>query len=66
MPVCVHGDVCRAWMNNTHSIAPLSPYCPVCPWFEPENNPNRPHTMIDDYEVYYDEEDDRYIIQRRH
>lgn len=33
MAACIHGDVCRAWMRQTGSIAPLRASCPNCPWF---------------------------------
>lgn len=36
MAACIHGDVCRAWMRQTGSIAPLRASCPNCPWFEPK------------------------------
>lgn len=39
MAACVHGDVCRAWMRQTGSIAPLRASCPNCPWFEPKYRP---------------------------
>lgn len=32
MAACIHGDVCRAWMKQTGSIAPLRA---SCPWYEP-------------------------------
>lgn len=35
MAACIHGDVCRAWMKQTGSIAPLRVSCPNCPWYEP-------------------------------
>lgn len=35
MAACIHGDVCRAWMKQTGSIAPLRASCPNCPWYEP-------------------------------
>lgn len=31
MAACIHGDVCRAWMRQTGSIAPLRASCPNCP-----------------------------------
>lgn len=65
MPACIHGDICRAWMNITNSIAPLSQHCPICPYFEPESDTNKIHIMADEYYTYYDEEYDRYIIKRR-
>lgn len=40
MAACIHGDVCRAWMRQTGSIAPLRASCPSCPWFEPKCRDN--------------------------
>lgn len=37
MAICVHGDVCRAWMSSSRTIGnyPLSMNCPHnCPFFE--------------------------------
>lgn len=37
MAICVHGDVCRAWMRSDRTIGnyPLSMNCPHnCPFFE--------------------------------
>ncbi len=37
MAICVHGDVCRAWMGSDRTIGnyPLSINCPYnCPSFE--------------------------------
>lgn len=42
MAACIHGDVCRAWMRQTGSIAPLRASCPNCPWYEPKHRPNCP------------------------
>ena len=42
MVACIHGDVCRAWMRQTGSIAPLRASCPNCPWFEPKYRTNDP------------------------
>lgn len=37
MTICVHGNVCRAWMARTNSIAPLSTSCPRdCRHYEPK------------------------------
>lgn len=37
MTKCVHGNVCRAWMRKTGSIAPLTVKCPnKCPFYEPD------------------------------
>lgn len=35
MAACVHGEVCRAWMERTKQKAPLSNTCPFnCPLYE--------------------------------
>lgn len=35
MAICVHGNVCRAWMNITKTGCPLVATCPNgCPYFE--------------------------------
>lgn len=41
MPACIHGDVCRAWMNKRMLVNkyPLSMNCPYgCPYFEELNS----------------------------
>lgn len=41
MAICVHGDVCRAWMGSSRTIGnyPLSMNCPHnCPFFEEKYN----------------------------
>lgn len=46
MPACIHGDVCRAWMNKRMLVNkyPLSTHCPYgCPYFE-EVNSNSDYT----------------------
>lgn len=48
MPSCVHGNVCRAWMNKTNSFAPLSQYCPECVYFKLKNDVSDPHNTIDE------------------
>lgn len=35
MATCIHGNVCKAWMSRTESVAPLSSKCPYrCEYFE--------------------------------
>lgn len=49
MAACIHGDVCRAWMKQTGSIAPLRVSCPNCPWYEPY----RPCDYSRPYDTYW-------------
>lgn len=47
MPACIHGDVCRAWMNKRMLVNkyPLSVDCPYgCPYFE-EVNSNKDYVV---------------------
>lgn len=47
MPACIHGDVCRAWMNKRMIVNkyPLSTNCPYgCPYFE-EVNSNKDYVV---------------------
>lgn len=47
MPACIHGDVCRAWMNKRMIVNkyPLSVDCPYgCPYFE-EVNSNKDYVV---------------------
>lgn len=47
MPACIHGDVCRAWMNERILVNkyPLSRDCPYgCPYFE-ELNSNKDYVV---------------------
>lgn len=48
MAACIHGYVCRAWMRQTGSIAPLRASCPNCPWFEPKY-PSRTNDAWQDF-----------------
>ena len=66
MTVCVHGNVCRAWMKKIDSGVPLTPFCPVCAYFEPESDSIKAHIMADEYVTRYDAENDRYIVERIH
>ena len=66
MPTCVHGNVCRAWMKKTNSIAPLNQDCPVCAYFKPKSAESESHILFDDYVMCYDAEHDRYIAERIH
>lgn len=37
MAACIHGEVCRAWMELTGSIAPLTTRCPMgCAYYRPK------------------------------
>lgn len=66
MTICVHENVCRAWMKKTDSIAPLTPFCPACAYFEARSDANKSHIMVDEYVTRYDAEHDQYIVKRIH
>lgn len=66
MAVCIHGNVCRAWMKKIDSGVPLTPFCPVCAYFEPVRDKNKWYPMVDEYVTRYDAENDRYIVERMH
>ena len=66
MAACVHGNVCRAWMKKIDSNVPLTPFCPVCAYFEPVMDKNKWYPMADEYVTRYDVENDRYIVERIH
>ena len=66
MAVCVYGNVCRAWMKKIDSRVPLTPFCPVCAHFEPISDASKSFTMLDEYTIRYDVENDQYIVKRMH
>ena len=66
MTACVHGNVCRAWMKKIDSGVPLTPFCPICAYFEPVSDVSKWYPMADEYITRYDAENDRYIVERMH